>query len=1006
MDQGAIALAANGVWYHGGTMSTVFQREWFRWGMVLAVAFWLGALGWSVAHLRNSPWVGLHLDVVDTSVVIARCDPGSPADHVGIEPGDTLLGVGGRVPWQAFLADHDQSPSWADVDRFWEGQSLLRDRIQQGRAVRLEVRGPEGSHSLAVVPGLLPWDVLVRKIALPNLLALVWMVTAILVVRKVRNQQSGVMLLAATSIAVLVSTMAVIVQRELGAPIASQVWMQRLNHMAATTTSLSAFWFGTIFPVRLRWLHRPRGVFLAGLALGWLLLVAGQFARWAPGPIHLSYGASSLIHLAMLGTLSLVFFRSRQAVHRRQIQWVFLGFLAGVLPYLLLTAGPLILGWPSLPQEVTSLGSVALPIAFGLAIRRWGLFTVSSLFDGGLLRLLWVAMLFGLQLGILFGVTLLWDEPTRIDPAQVVVILVVVFAWSRFRRRFLPSARLAGLELEELRRELPLLVERLGRGESLAQALGGAIAHAFGTDVLVRIEPGAYEAASPGADAEWVVCHRKEVVDRLEAAGGLVAGFELPGADNGEVPADVESCLLVAVPGRGVEPGILVLGPRWSPDSWSAHDVGTVRSLLGVAIPLGEAAARWHVEENRRRSLLVAAREELEVRVAERTSELESANAQLREALATRESFLAQMSHELRTPLSAVLGGVETIREGVDGPVGPPMARRLGMVERNGRHLLALIQDILDFTRGRAGKLPITPVPCRPRVVLEQVLELVGPLLADSGGRVACSPVADGERAVLADPLRLRQILTNLVSNALRHGRGLVEVDLVDEGGRGGIRIAVSDRGPGVSAGMVERLFQPFERFGPEKDPRASTGLGLALSRQLAQAMGGELTYRPREGGGAQFDLRLPATEALPAPDEPAARVPRERRGSGRSLLVVDDQKDLRELCVEYFEALGWDVVGASDVEEAHQAQADGSLDAILTDLGLPGKDGVSLVEAVRGRPDGGRVVVVVLTGAALPEERDRCLRAGADLFLVKPVLLSDLAARMDALVQDRLRGA
>jgi signal transduction histidine kinase len=111
----------------------------------------------------------------------------------------------------------------------------------------------------------------------------------------------------------------------------------------------------------------------------------------------------------------------------------------------------------------------------------------------------------------------------------------------------------------------------------------------------------------------------------------------------------------------------------------------------------------------------------------------------LKHALATRESFLAQMSHELRTPLAAVLGGVEAVREGVDGQVPTAMGRRLGMVERNGRHLLALIQDILDFTRGRAGKLPISPVPCRPRQILDQALELVGPQLADVGRKVVCS---------------------------------------------------------------------------------------------------------------------------------------------------------------------------------------------------------------------------------------------------------------------------
>lgn len=971
--------------------------------MVLAVVCWLLALGWTVEHLRQSPWVGIHASVKDSLVVVDACDPGSPAARAGVVPGDTLFTLEGRtIPWQAFLVDHDQSPSWADVDRFWEGQRLLREHIHHQRPVQLGVRGATGPRLVAIVPMPLPWSILSARLVVPNLLALVWMLVAILVARKVRSAQSGVLLLAGTAVAILLSTMVVIVERELSASVASQIWMQRLNHLAATTTSVSAFWFGTIFPKRLRWFHRSRGWFLGGLFVLWLFLLVGQYGRWAPGPIHLSYGASTILNLALLITLALVFIRSRQAAHRRQIQWIFLGFLVGVLPYILFTGVPLVLGWRAWPQEITSLGSIALPITFGLAIRRWGLFAVSSLFDGGLVRLAWGAILLALQAATLYAVSLWGEEPSRIDLGQIGILLAVVFLWNRLRRRLHRSTGSGGSELEDLRQELPRLVERLGRGESLAQALGATIGEVFGTGVLVRIEPGQAIATSTGSASRWLEEVRLDVGDRLEDAGGLLAGFELTGAEEGLVPSEIESCLLVAVPCAGAAPGILALGPRWNPDSWSARDVETVRALLAVAIPLGGAAGRWHVEESRRRSLLEAAREELEARVADRTLELERANENLKDALATRESFLAQMSHELRTPLAAVLGGVEAVRDGVDGPVPTAMGRRLGMVERNGRHLLALIQDILDFTRGRAGKLPISPVPCRPRQMLDQALELVGPQLADVGRQVVCQSEIGDIGGVLADPLRLRQILTNLVTNALRHGSGLVEVRIVAVGDE--IAIRVCDRGSGVPAAMIDRLFKPFERFGSELDPRASTGLGLALSRQLAQAMGGELQYRPREGGGAEFELRLPRSADLPR-DEEAVEPTRPRRLSDRFLLVVDDQKDLRELCIEYFEAIGWSVAGASCVDEALELVAARRFDALLTDLGLPGRDGDHLVRQVRDLPDGARMAIVVLTGAALPEARDRCLEAGADLVLVKPVLLSELASRMDVLVQDR-RGA
>jgi hypothetical protein len=155
-------------------MSSFLQREWFRWGMVLAVAFWLLVLGWTVEHLRLSPWIGLHASVRGAFVVVDRCDQESPASRAGVVPGDTLSTLDGKaIPWQAFLVDHDQSPSWADVDRFWDSQRLLRELIQHERSVQLQVRGTSGPRVLSIVPLQMPWGVLFARIAIPNLLTLI-----------------------------------------------------------------------------------------------------------------------------------------------------------------------------------------------------------------------------------------------------------------------------------------------------------------------------------------------------------------------------------------------------------------------------------------------------------------------------------------------------------------------------------------------------------------------------------------------------------------------------------------------------------------------------------------------------------------------------------------------------------------------------------------------------------------------------------------------------------------
>lgn len=968
--------------------------------MILSVLASLGVLGWALGHLRASPWVGIHVDLVDTTALVVAIDPGSPAEEAGVVVGDTLTEVGGKaILWQSFLADHDQSTSWASVDRYWEGQARLREALHRNVSTSLGLSRPGGRVVVEIVSGWMPWRVVVRRLGLPSLLALAWLLVAFLVARKVQTEQSAVLVLAATSVSILLFTMAVIVERELSGPMASQIWMQRVNHMASSVSSLAALWFSMVFPESIAWIRkRPQRVRAAFVAVG-CFLVFGQFLRWAPGPIHLSYGASALLNVAFLLVLAAVFTRSKQAVHRHQIQWVFLGFALGVLPYLLLTEVPLVLGWPSIPQEITALGSVAFPVTIGLAIRRWRLFTISDLFDGGLLRVGGAALLVAAEIASLYAVTFLWDAPHRVDLPQIVVLLGVFFVWNKFRRKYLHAGRTPGIELENLRRELPSLVDKLAAGRTLGQALGETLSLTFGTRVHSLFEVDWNRRIPYQGEDEWIWSAQRRILESIDSHGGLMAGFELPGAEVGDVPPDVESCVLMSLPCPSGGREILTLGPRWSPDSWSAHDVETIRALLGVAIPLADAASRWHVEEHRRRAILEAAREELEVRVAERTEDLEAANGKLREALSTRESFLAQMSHELRTPLSAVLAGVEAVKEGVDGPVLAPMARRLSMVERNGRHLLSLIQDILDFTRGRAGKLPINPIPCRTDRILDQALELVGPQIADGKVKLIRDGARGADGAVLADPLRLRQILTNLVANAIRHGKGEVEIGIDADAET--VRILVSDRGDGIAEEMVSRLFMPFERFGPEKDPRASTGLGLALSRQLAQAMRGDLVYRNREGGGAVFELTLPRSESIPL-DEESVGPPAPSDATGRSLLVVDDQKDLRELCVEYFEALGWEAFGAGSAEEALQIISTGMPDAVVTDLGLPGVDGVELVRRLRQLPKGRRLAVIVLTGAALPEERLRCLQAGADDFHVKPFLLSDLASRLDELVHDR----
>jgi CheY-like chemotaxis protein len=242
--------------------------------------------------------------------------------------------------------------------------------------------------------------------------------------------------------------------------------------------------------------------------------------------------------------------------------------------------------------------------------------------------------------------------------------------------------------------------------------------------------------------------------------------------------------------------------------------------------------------------------------------------------------------------------------------------------------------------------------------------------------------------------------LTNLVVNALVHGAGLVEVALDRHGGE--IVLDVMDRGDGVPSAMLGRLFMPFERLGNGKDQKSSTGLGLALSRQLARGMGGDLEYLPREGGGAVFRLRLPATDIEPETDVAISSPDPVDVRSGKRVLVVDDHPELLSLCVTYFETMGWSATGAGSAEEALAILGASIFDALLTDLGLPGMDGFELVVEARKLPSNNRMAIAVLTGAALPEAEARCREVGGDFLRAKPVLLSELVGRLALAIDHR----
>jgi PAS domain S-box-containing protein len=363
-----------------------------------------------------------------------------------------------------------------------------------------------------------------------------------------------------------------------------------------------------------------------------------------------------------------------------------------------------------------------------------------------------------------------------------------------------------------------------------------------------------------------------------------------------------------------------------------------------------------------------------------------------------KSQFLARMSHELRTPLNAILGFGQLLQlEELPDEQAESVARMM----RGGRHLVEVINDVLDISRIEAGELPIEIRAVRPSVAVEESVMLVAPLASERGMTLRMDlSAADG--FVRADHQRLKQVLINLISNAIKYGPEGSEVLVRTSDAAERVRISVSDHGPGVSTEQAERIFEPFERL-PEHAAVEGTGLGLALSRNLVRAMGGAIGVRDRpDGPGSEFWVELRAAEQVsepePAADGNRAPEPAFPRGEARKLLYIEDSPSNAEFVERMLDLRpSVELVVAGDGESGVDLARRLRPDAILLDMGLPGLDGADVLERLKGDPDTTGIPVVAVSADARPEQERAALAAGAAAFQTKPV---DLAAFMRALDQ------